>query len=357
MAEDNNPYRTQGAPMTTNVSFGGNPGNAEPNGADMPAEGNAAEASSATAQLIGLGEGLHNNPGYKAEPVKDITTAEFVTDVVEASKTKPVLVDFWAPWCGPCKQLGPAIESAVQKAGGKVKLVKMNIDDHPEIAGQMGIQSIPAVVAFIDGQPKDAFMGAKPEGEITKFIEKLVGPSGPSQLDLALEQGEQMMADEKFDEAAQLYSAIIGQMPDNKDALAGLGMALIRLGRADEAAALIEDISDDQNHARLRALTAALELEQKAAELGVDADKIPQLEATLEKNPGDHQARFDLALLLNGAGRRAEAADHLLQIIAKDRKWHEDGARAQLLEFFEAWGPADPIVLSARRRLSSLLFS
>ena len=184
----------------------------------------------------------------QAEPVRDIATAEFMTEVIEASQTRPVLVDFWAPWCGPCKQLGPVIEAAVAKAGGKVKLVKMNIDDHPEVAGQMGIQSIPAVVAFVNGQPRDAFMGAKPEGEIARFIEKLVGPSGPSKLELALEQAAGLAAEGEADAAAQIYGAILQQQPDNADALAGYGSILLGMGELDEAKSVLAMGAADKNH-------------------------------------------------------------------------------------------------------------
>lgn len=287
------------------------------------------------------------------EPVRDISTAEFMTEVIEASNTRPVLVDFWAPWCGPCRQLGPAIESAVRKANGKVRLVKMNIDEHPEVAGQMGIQSIPAVVAFDKGRPKDAFMGAIPESEITRFIEKLVGPSGPSELDIALEEAARLMQDGAHERAAELYAAIAGQFPENKDALAGLGMASLQLGRMDEARRIAETVGENESHAGLKALVAELSLREKAGGLA----ELAELEHRISENPGDHQARFDLAHALNAAGRREEAAEHLLHIISRDRKWEDDAARLELLKFFEAWGPGDPATLSGRRRLSSVLFS
>ena len=287
------------------------------------------------------------------EPTRDISTAEFMTEVIEASNTRPVLVDFWAPWCGPCRQLGPAIESAVRKANGKVRLVKMNIDEHPEVAGQMGIQSIPAVVAFDKGRPKDAFMGASPESEIIRFIEKLVGPSGPSELELALSEAARLLQEGAADRSAELYEAILGQFPDNKDARAGAGMAHLALGDIDRAREIAEGIAQGESHAGLKALVAEISLREKAGGLA----ELAELEARLASNPADHQVRFDLAHALNASGRREEAAEHLLHIIAKDRKWQDDGARQELLKFFEAWGPTDPATLAARRRLSSVLFS
>ncbi|WP_083649578.1 thioredoxin [Salaquimonas pukyongi] len=293
--------------------------------------------------------------GTPAEPapVKDISTAEFMTEVIEGSKTSPVLVDFWAPWCGPCKQLGPALEAAVAKAGGKVRLVKMNIDEHPEVAGQMGIQSIPAVVAFVSGQPKDAFMGVRTEQEIAKFIEKLAGPSGPSKLEEALETASGLAEQGQTEEAAGIYGAILQQQPDNADALAGYGNLLVKDGKIDEAKSVLQMAGSVSGHQGLEALGAAIELAEQADSIG----DFGELEARLAADPGDHQARFDLAIALNGAGKREEAAGHLLEIISRDREWQDDGARSQLLKFFESWGPADPATLAARRKLSSLLFS
>jgi len=288
-----------------------------------------------------------------SEPVRDITTDEFSSEVIQASNERPVLIDFWAPWCEPCKQLAPALEAAVAKTGGKVKLVKMNIDEHPQVAGQMGIQSIPAVVAFVEGKPKDAFMGAKSAREIDQFIEKIAGPSGPSQLELALEQAASLMSEGAFQEAGQLYGSILSQVPDNMDAIAGYGHALLKLGHLDEARKAAEMAPENSSHIALDSLKTAIELEEQAASIG----DFSQLEADIAKDPKNHEARFDLAIALNGAGQGEAAANHLLEIIANDRQWRDDGAKAQLLQFFEAWGPMDPKTLDARRRLSSLLFS
>jgi putative thioredoxin len=296
-----------------------------------------------------LNIGAASNP----EPVKDITTAEFMPEVVDASNERPVLIDFWAPWCGPCKQLAPILEKAVADARGKVKLVKMNIDEHPEISGQMGIKSIPAVVAFVNGKPADGFMGAKSEHEIVQFIEKLVGPTGPSELDMALAEANECLETEQYEKAAHLFSAIINQVPDNRDAIAGYGMVALKLDQLEQAKQVLEHAGDVKGHQGLESLKAAIALEEQAAEVGDYSD----LTDKVEKEPENKDLRFDLAIAMAAAGKHEEAADHLLEIIAKDRKWRDDGARAQLVQFFEAWGPKDPATSYGRRRLSSLLFS
>ena len=287
--------------------------------------------------------------------VKDTTTAGFPADVIQESRKQPVLVDFWAPWCGPCKQLQPALEKVVAAAGGRVKLVKMNIDEHPAIAGQLGIQSIPAVIAFKNGQPVDGFMGAVPESQIRAFIDKLVGPGGAtpgvSELIAAAKQardaGDLQTAVELYDEALQ-------EAPDTIDAIAGLADLLFEAGDVEGAnEVLARTPADKESAAPIAALRAKMALAEQAAGLGDPA----ALERRLAADPGDHQARFDLAMIHNALGRRDDAANGLLSIVKTDRTWNEDGARAQLLKLFEAWGMTDPATLSARRRLSSLLFS
>ena len=288
------------------------------------------------------------------EPVRDITTAQFMAEVIEASNERPVLVDFWAPWCGPCKQLAPALEKAVAELRGAVKLVKMNIDDHPEIAAQMGIKSIPAVVAFVGGRPKDAFMGAKSDSEIRQFLHKLAGPAGPSEIELALQDAAKLVAEGARAEAAGLYTAILQSEPANLVALTALGGLFLESGEFEEAHKMLAAIpADKAGEASVVSLRAAVELAEKAASLGDPAPLIKRIET----NPKDHEARFDLALIYNGLGEREAAGDQLLAIIQRDRKWRDDGARAQLLQFFEAWGAADSATFEARRRLSSLLFS
>jgi putative thioredoxin len=282
--------------------------------------------------------------------VKETTTATFREDVLTDSLRQPVLVDFWAPWCGPCKQLTPVIEKVVKSAGGKVKLVKMNIDEHPQIAGQLGIKSIPAVIAFQRGQPIDGFMGALPESQVKQFVERLIGPLGAGDEEFA--EAEAALKAGDVEAAADIYRALLEEDPAEPRALGGLAQALVALGEMEAARQLL-DSAPAGNHTAISAARAALELAEQASNVG----DLAGLEAALAKNPGDHQARFDLAVALNANGRRDEAANRLLEIIKADRNWNDDGARKQLVQFFEAWGPMDPATLAARRKLSTLLFS
>lgn len=285
--------------------------------------------------------------------MKDTTTAGFKADVIEESRRQPVLVDFWAPWCGPCKQLAPVIEKTVAEARGRVKLVKLNIDDHPAIPGQLGIQSIPAVIAFVDGQPVDGFMGAVPESQIREFIDKL-GKGGSDPVQDALEAAQQALDQGQKDHAAQIYSAILQQQPDQADALAAIAEMLYDAGEREKAEEMLSRIpADKQELPAAVSLKARMSLDAQVAELG---DPVA-LEDKVSQDPADHEARFNLALVRNAQGRRDEAADHLLAIIKADRQWNDEAARSKLLELFEAWGMTDPATLSARRKLSSLLFS
>lgn len=295
---------------------------------------------------------LMENSGTSAPPIKDVTTASFRQDVVSESMAQPVLVDFWAPWCGPCKQLGPVIEKAVAAAKGKVKLVKMNIDDHPQIAGQLGIQSIPAVIAFSKGQPIDGFVGALPESQISGFIERLVGPIDDGSAAL-LEAAAELAKSGDFPAAIEAYGAVLVEDSENLEALAGIIKLYIESGDLEAARGYLEAVPEGkENEAIIAAARAALELAEQAATLGDTAG----LEAAIAANPNDHQARFDLALALAAAGKREEATDSLIEIIKRDRTWKEDGARVQLLQFFEAWGPMDEMTKAGRRKLSALLF-
>lgn len=287
--------------------------------------------------------------------VKDTTTATFAADVIQESRKQPVLVDFWAPWCGPCKQLQPALEKVVAAARGAVKLVKMNIDDHPSIAGQLGIKSIPAVIAFHNGQPVDGFMGAVPESQISDFIQKLVGKNGGQpQIAEALAAAKQAREAGDLQTAADIFDAVLQQAPDNVDAIAGLADLLFDAGDVAAAEEVLDRApAESAGAAAIAAVRSKIALAAQAAALGDPAE----FERRLAENPKDHQARFDLAMIRNAQDRRDEAADELLAIVKADRTWNEDGARTQLLKLFEAWGMTDPATLSARRKLSSLLFS
>ncbi|ACK50810.1 thioredoxin [Methylocella silvestris BL2] len=287
-----------------------------------------------------------------ASVVKDTTTASFGADVIAESARQPVLVDFWAPWCGPCKQLTPILEKVVQAAAGKVKLVKMNIDEHPEIAGRLGVRSIPAVIAFQRSQPVDGFMGALPESDVRGFVERLVGPIGGT-ADL-LAEAEALVADGDPAAAAELFAEILAENPADFDALAGFVRLHVEAGDLELARELLDAApAGAEKHAGVAAARAALELAEQAGALGDLAD----LKRKVDADPQDYQAAFDYAVGLNAHNRREEAAAALLDIIRRDRAWSEDGARKQLLQFFEAWGPADPATIGARKKLSTLLFS
>ncbi len=300
---------------------------------------------------------LQNGGGIAAAAdgaVIDTTTQGFLKDVIEESKRQPVLVDFWAPWCGPCKQLTPVLEKAVKAAKGKVKLAKMDIDKHPEIPGQMGIQSIPAVIAFANGQPVDGFMGALPESQVIAFLERVTkGKIGAEEKDL-LKEADAALAAGNAAEAANLYGQLLTEDSGNIAALAGLARCYVATGNIEQAKKTLALVPEaKRNDAAVAAARAALELAEQAKSVG----PIDELEKKVAANPLDHQARFDLATALNAKGKRAEAADHLLAIVKRDRKWNEDGARKQLVQFFEAWGPTDPATVEGRKRLSSILFS
>ena len=286
--------------------------------------------------------------------VKDTTTQSFMKDVIEESKRQPVLVDFWAPWCGPCRQLTPVLEKTVRAAKGKVKLVKMNIDDHPAIPGQMGIQSIPAVIAFVNGQPADGFMGALPESQVVAFLERLTkGAIGGEAKDL-LNAADTALAEGDAAGAATLYAELLAEDNGNVQALAGLARSYVKTGALDQARQTLAMVPTSKaNDAAVVAARAALDLADQAKTVG----PLAELEQKVAANPLDHQARFDLAVALNAKGRRGDALDHLITIVKRDRKWNDDGARKQLVQFFDAWGPTDEATIEGRKRLSSILFA
>jgi putative thioredoxin len=297
---------------------------------------------------------LENGGTLAADPIKDTTTQAFMKDVIEESKRQPVLVDFWAPWCGPCKQLTPILEKAVRAGKGKVKLAKMNIDEHPAIPGQLGIQSIPAVIAFSNGQPVDGFMGALPESQITEFLERLTkGKIAPDDQDV-LKAADAALAGGDAATAAQLYAQLLQQDAQNAHALAGLARCYVETGALEQAKQTLDMVPEaKRNEAPVAAARAALDVAEQAKSLG----PLAELEEKVRANPLDHQARFDLAIGLNAKGKREEAAQHLLEIVRRDRKWNDDGARKQLVQFFEAWGFADPAAVEGRKKLSSILFA
>jgi putative thioredoxin len=289
-----------------------------------------------------------------ADVVKETTTQGFMKDVIEESKRQPVLVDFWAPWCGPCKQLTPILEKTVKAAKGKVKLAKMNIDEHPAIPGQMGIQSIPAVIAFSNGQPVDGFMGALPESQVVAFLERLTkGKISGEDQDL-LKVADEALANGDAASAADIYAQLLAEDSNNIPALAGLARSYVETGNIEQAKKTLAMVPEAKsNDASVTAARAAIELAEKAKSVG----PLDELQAKVTADPLDHQSRFDLATALNAAGRREEAANNLLEIVRRDRKWNDDGARKQLVQFFEAWGFADPAAVEGRKRLSSILFS
>src|SRR5439155_22475462 len=291
-----------------------------------------------------------------AAPVKDVTTASFMAEVVDASFDQPVIVDFWAPWCGPCKQLGPILEKVVRGANGAVRMVKLNIDDNPEIAQQMRIQSIPAVYAFKDGRPVDGFVGAQPESQVKQFVQRLGGgAAGPSPIEQAMAMAKEAAQTGDHASAAALYSQILQQDKENPEALAALARALIARGDLAQAQQVLAGAPKKlEKHAEIAAAHSALEL----AELAQKAKgSLGKLRARLDADPDDHEARFELATALFGAGEREPAIDELLTLFKRDRNWDEQAARRQLVKFFEVMGATDPLTLSARRRLSSLMFS
>ncbi|WP_454713632.1 thioredoxin [Caulobacter segnis] len=287
----------------------------------------------------------------KSEHIKDGTDASFMADVIEASKTQPVIVDFWATWCGPCRTLTPTIEKVVNAAKGAVKLVKIDVDANPGFAGQLRVQSIPTVYAFVDGRPVDAFQGALPESQVKAFVEKLTGPAGPSAIDDLIALGKESLEIGDIGGAAQAFAQALNTDPTNIKALGGMARAYLMGGDLEGAAEVVAMAPADAKDPDLDAARAALALAEDAP------SETAEFEKRLVANADDHEARFELAKALAGVGRLDEAADHLLAIIARDRTWNDDAARKQLLTVFEAAGPTSETAKQGRRKLSAILFS
>ncbi|NNK15492.1 MAG: thioredoxin [Sulfitobacter sp.] len=293
-----------------------------------------------------------------ADLIIDSDEASFMTDVVEASQTTPIIVDFWAPWCGPCKTLGPMLEDAVRAAKGAVKMVKVNVDEAQMIAGQLQIQSIPTVYAFHKGQPIDGFQGAQPQSEIKAFVDRVVKAAGGEApgdgLAEAVDAAEEMLAEGAATDAAQTFAAVLGEDPNNAAAYGGMVRAHIAMGELDQAEAFLNGAPIEISKApELEAAHAQLQLARQAADAGPVAD----LTAEVEANPEDLQARFDLAQALYANGDAAGAVDHLLELFKRDREWNEGAAKTQLFTIFDALKPNDPVVLNGRRKLSSMIFA
>ena len=294
-------------------------------------------------------------PAGTGDLVKDSNTQNFMRDVIEPSRQQPVIVDFWAPWCGPCKQLGPALEKVVREAKGKVRMVKINIDENPQLAQQMRIQSIPAVYAFLNGQPVDGFMGALPESQIKQFIDRLGGQgSMAEEIEAVLADARVLVEEKDYQHAAQLFAQLLQVDRENAGAIAGLVRCEIAMGDLENAQKTLALVPPAKaNDPEVLSVKAQLELALNP----VDVSEIGTLKVQVEKNPDDFQARLDLAVLLNGAGERAEATDQLIYIIKMMRAWNDEAARKQLVKFFEAWGPKDEFTVAGRRKLSSVLFA
>jgi putative thioredoxin len=311
--------------------------------------------------IIGAGAPKGNGGAAAAgELIKNSSTQGFMADVVDASRDVPVIVDFWAPWCGPCKQLGPMLEKAVREAKGAVRMVKINVDENQDLAGQMRIQSIPAVYAFFQGRPVDGFVGALPESQIKAFIQRLLqlggsGAAGPSPVEEALEAAKQALAENDLGAASAIYGQVLAHEPGNVAATAGLARAHLQAGDAKRARQLIDALPADKAQGpEIASVRSAIEL---ADEAGKAAGEMQPLMQRLAQDPADHQARFDLAMAHYASGNRQQAIDELLEIVRRSREWNEQAARKQLLKLFEAMGPTDELTIAGRRRLSSILFS
>ncbi|AKS47562.1 thioredoxin [Octadecabacter temperatus] len=304
--------------------------------------------------MIELGGG--QQPAAANDLVKDVSEDTFMQDVVEASNEVPIIVDFWAAWCGPCKTLGPMLEEAVKKAGGRVKMVKVDVDQNQAIAGQLQIQSLPTVYAFFNGKPVDGFQGALPASEVEAFVNKIaeMGPEPDNGLDDAVEAAETMLTDGEFADAVETFSAILEEDNMHAGAAGGLIRAHLALEDLEQAEAVVNGVPAEIHDApEVEAARAALELAKQA----VDAGPVAELTAAVEADGDNHQARLDLAVALHASGDSEGAVDQLLEIFRRDREWNDGAAKAQLFTVFDALKPTDPVVLNGRRKLSSMIFA
>ena len=289
----------------------------------------------------------------------DLTNENFVQEVIEKSKSTPVIVDFWAPWCEPCKQIGPILDKLVASSNGRVVLTKMNIDDYPEISQQLQIQSIPAILGFHNGQPVDGFVGVQPESSIKTFVEKLAALNGPSDNDLAIEQGKALFSDKNYNEALEVFGKIAQSEPDNVTALSMLANCYLKINEVDLAKEILSNIEgpDKEKNQDYMSAKSGIEIFEKAQDNEVDAVDINDLEKKLEENPNNHEIRFSIAMSLMGKGDYENAIAQFLFIIEKDRMWNDEAPRKNLLEIFNALGPTDELSIEGRKKLSSILFS